>query len=220
MPQSTSSPKARFILALPLVSACAAHRPPLKTVTRLPDAPRQPDAVALDPTSHPPSPRFESRADLGVVALRSPLGTDAAKRTVQSFFVAVAAEDVAALSRVTSPTALVSATRNGVVERMKNLGFSWRQRFAKLDYSLLDPATLYRETDTETFATEGGRAIPPELRAAAAGEPMEPEDVVLRVHMLTQGASSERLFGDTMTFWLRRDGQRYVIQRIAEDLPP
>ncbi|MBM4356834.1 MAG: hypothetical protein FJ096_01865 [Deltaproteobacteria bacterium] len=154
-----------------------------------------------------------------VVTLRAPLGVEAAKRTVRRFFEAVSTEDVGALGTLTSPTAVHSGLRNGADDRLQNFGFLWRQRFAKLDYTELDPATVYREADLETFEARHASELPPELRAAAVGETLDPDDVIVRVRILGQGGATERLFGDSMTFWLRRDDDRYVVTRLAEALP-
>ena len=37
--------------------------------------------------------------------------------------------------------------------------------------------------------------------------------------MLGQPTKADRIFGESLTFWLRRDEDRYVIYRIAEDVP-
>jgi hypothetical protein len=214
-----SAESALALLGVTLFAGCARVPPPLETTSRLETAPRRPDAVAVDPTSAPPPPRTVARSNEQLVTLRAPLGLDAARRTVRRFFEAVAAEDIGQLSAVASPTALVSDTRGGSVERMQNLGFLWRQRFAKLDYTSVEPGSLYREAEVETFEGRHGVELPAELRVAAAGEPLEPEDVVMRVRILAHGASTERLFGNTLTFWLRRDEDRYVVSRLAEDVP-
>ena len=41
--------------------------------------------------------------------------------------------------------------------------------------------------------------------------------MVVRVPILTPHVGAERLFGDEMVLWLRRDGDRYRIYRVLED---
>jgi hypothetical protein len=95
----------------------------------------------------------------------------------------------------------------------------WRQRFGKHDFLGLSPASLYREDELERFDPAEPGALPVELRSAHSGESLDSEDVILRVTILSQGTKGERLFGDTLTFWLRRDDERYVVSRVAEEVP-
>lgn len=189
------------------------------TARRLPDDARRPDGVAVDPTSAPPPARPRADVTDGVVTLRTPLGHEDALRTIRSFFEAVTAEDLGRLSAVATPTALVSDTRNGALDRVQNYGFLWRQRFAKHDFLGLEATTLYRESEIETFDLRDPASLPAELQLASAGEAPEPEDVIVRVHILAPTSAGTRLFGDTLTFWLRRDAERYVVGRIAEEVP-
>ena len=48
-------------------------------------------------------------------------------------------------------------------------------------------------------------------------EPLGDDDVVIRAPIITTHAGADRLFGDEIIFWLRRDGDRYKIYRILED---
>lgn len=192
---------------------------PFATAGKLSHAARRPDGVAIDPTSQPPGPQSRAPVENGIVTLRTPLGFEAARVTLQGFFEGVTHEDLAALSAVASPTAMVSNMRGGSLESVHNYGFLWRQRFAKFRYEAVDRGALYRESEIETFDTEHADALPVELTLASSGETLAPEDVVLRVRMLGQPTKADRIFGESLTFWLRRDEDRYVIYRIAEDVP-
>ena len=44
-----------------------------------------------------------------------------------------------------------------------------------------------------------------------------PTDVLIRVPIATSHVGSDRLFGDEIIFWLRREGDRYKIYRTLED---
>ena len=48
-------------------------------------------------------------------------------------------------------------------------------------------------------------------------EALHENDVVIRLPILTPRIGQDRLFGEEMIFWLRRDNDRYRIYRILED---
>ncbi|MBM4374029.1 MAG: hypothetical protein FJ095_03015 [Deltaproteobacteria bacterium] len=206
-------------VGLALVVGCATAGGGFASARRLPSEPARPDGVALDRSNSLAPPRGRADASEGVVTLRTPLGVDAARRTLREFFEAVVAEDVGRLGALASPTAVVSDLRSGAADRAQNFGFSWRLRFGKHDFLGLAPASLYRESELESFDARDPGSLPLELRGANSGEAPEPEDVILRATILSQGTKGERLFGDTLTFWLRRVEERYVVSRVAEEVP-
>ena len=64
--------------------------------------------------------------------------------------------------------------------------------------------------------SRAGTLLPP-THPAIRLETLGETDVVIRLPILTSHAGSDRLFGDEMIFWLRRDGDRYKIYRVLED---
>jgi hypothetical protein len=207
-------------LALTAATACGpSARSHLETAAALPNAQRKPDGVALDLMSEPPPVQNRANAREQLVTLRTPLGEAAAHATVRRFFEAVVSENLGELSAIGAPTTLVSDTRGNTLERVHNYGFLWRQRFTKFDYVALDRNALYRESEIESFDVAHPETLPNDIKVASSGEPLAPDDVLLRVRMLGQSTNGVRVFGDTLTFWLRRDDDRYVIYRMAEDVP-
>ena len=73
----------------------------------------------------------------------------------------------------------------------------------------------------KTFRGEELEALPLNVRylPAVRAEPAQPTDLVLQVPITTHTIKNERLLGDELFFWLRRDGSRYVIYRMAEAIP-
>lgn len=217
-PWRVEAPLIAAALALGSV-ACGSGAATFASVTRWPERPRRADGVAIDPAGAQPIAHARARTEEGVVALREPLGLDAARAVVRGFFEAVAREDFDSLSRLTLPTAVVADTRGRGADRVHNLGFLWRQRFTRFDHSVLDPDAIVRDGGIETYAFEHTDGLPRDLRAAGPGEALGPDDVVLRVPVLGQSSRPERILGDALTFWLRRIDDRFVIVRVAEDVP-
>ncbi len=209
-----------LIQALGLLMACApASGVRFNSSSHLPDTPRRPDGSSVNPTSSPPAVQDGCNADAGIVTLRTPLGSEGALVTVRAFFEAVRNEDPIALNALAAPTATVSQTRAGALLRVHHLGYSWQQRFQTRAYENIEPATLFRSSEVEFFDAKDAAALPVEFTVASAGEALGPTDVIARVHVLGEATASRRAFGDTLTFWLRQDGQHYLVYRIAEDIP-
>jgi hypothetical protein len=202
-----------------LLTGCAASGPTFKTAAKLPSADRKPDGIAVDLVSEPPPYVATAEAKDGVVTLRTPLGTAAAMAAVRTFFESVLREDMNAMLTVTTPAALVNDTRGSVLTRSYNVRFLWQQRFGKYDYALLSGRVIYRDSDVRTYRSADAEQLPYELKAAMVGDPLQEGDVVLRVPIVNHSVKSERLLGDELTFWLRREDARFVIYRIAEEVP-
>ncbi len=208
-------------LFLLLTGACAgAGGADFRTASKLPSGERKPDGVAVDLVSEPPPSGPSGETGDGVVTLRAPLGTTAAMATLASFFDAVLHRDINAMSIVMTSNAIASDTRSYSQNRNINLNYLWRQRFAKYDYALLAGRVVYRESDVRTYHSDDADALPYDLKAAAAGgEPLLPGDLVLRVPIVNHSVKNERMLGDELTFWLRRDESRFLIYRVAEEIP-
>lgn len=207
---------------------CAAAQPAtFETASRLPDEERHPDGVAVDLPNARPETRSSATTGDAVVALRTPLGVDAARRTVRAFFDAVLREDLTALTARLVPGAQVEDLHpsTGVAKakptKRQEARSLWNQRFRKLAYEALESRVVYREADVETFRAGELDRQPPSMATLTedARPSLTNDDLLLRVPIITPTVGSERLFGDEIFFWLRRHGDRYVIYHLAEPFP-
>jgi hypothetical protein len=177
---------------------------------------RKPDGVAIDPVSAPPPAQARAEAADALVTLRAPLGVDRAVATVEELFRKVVIEDAEGLEAVFTRDAVSAnpSTQGGSGSSPSAVLF-WQGRFRKLDYTKLAGEPLYREAELSIFrADDVLEALPhPSVRPDSLGE----GDVVIRVPILTPRIGADRLFGDEMILWMRRDGDRYRIYRVLED---
>lgn len=202
-------------LAAAFLAGCSATEPAVfPTAEALPEAPRRPDGVAIDPSGA--LPRTEDRAGTsdGLVTLRTPLGADRAIATVSGFFRGVVREDGDALASVLTRDAVALApTGSPNAGRTPSAASWWEQRFRRLDYTMLGGETIFREREVAIFRESDGADLPEAPRTL----PLAPGDVLLRVPIATPRIGQERLFGDELWMWLRRDGAQYRIYRVIED---
>ncbi len=223
-PSCKREPRGRWALAvlvLPMLAACGgAGAPRFPTATSLPDDERQPDGIAVDLSSEPPPLRDRAQSSDVLVTLRTPLGIDVAKAVVRRFFDSVTREDMAAMQSLVRFSAVVQDTRSrSRGPRSHGLVTLWRRRFAKRDHQALASRVIYREADVTVFHGAAVDTLPLEVKYLDPSDATEPSDVVLKVPIATPIIKSERLFGDELYFWLRRDGDRYQIYRMAEAVP-
>lgn len=213
----SSPPALRAVLALALLAGSAACGGAGLDAASAEKARRRPDGVAIDPISAPPAARDRAAVADGLVTLRTPLGADRAVAAVEELFRKVVLEDHEGLSDIFFRDAVfVSvAPAGGGPAQTPNALLFWGGRFRKLDYTKLAGEPIYREAEIHVFRAEDTLdALPhPTVRPEALGE----NDVVVRVPILTTRVGAERLFGDEMVLWLRRDGDRYKIYRALED---
>ncbi len=198
-----------FALIAPLGAGCFGGA---RSASELPEGPRHPDGVAVDPASAEPSARVEAQAHDGIVTLKTPLGTDRALATVEELFRRIVAEDKDKLPELFMRDAMsVSPSGGGGVNAIN----WWTQRFNKLDYLKLAGEPIFRSSDAEVVRGEAAldAASSPAMRAESLGD----DDVVIRAPIITTHAGADRLFGDEIIFWLRRDGDRYKIHKMLED---
>jgi hypothetical protein len=178
---------------------------------------RHPDGVAIDPISGPPAARDRASVSEGLVALRTPLGVDRALATIEELFRKVVIEDGEGLDALFTRDAVSvnGAAPNGGPGQTPSALLLWQGRFRKLDYTKLAGEPIYREAELQIFRPDDTvEAIPhPTVHPEALGE----NDVVVRVPILTTRIGAERLFGDELILWMRRDGERYRIYRVFED---
>jgi hypothetical protein len=176
----------------------------VRSASELPEGPRHPDGVAVDPASAEPPARTEADAKDGIVTLKTPLGTDRALATVEELFRRIVVEDKERLPELFTRDAMCASPSGTNI----NAVAWWTQRFNKLDYPKLAGEPVFRASDAEVVRGEAAldAASSPAMRSEALGD----EDVVTHV-------GADRLFGDEIIFWLRRDGDRYKIHRMLED---
>ncbi|MSP25555.1 MAG: hypothetical protein EXR75_10395 [Myxococcales bacterium] len=201
------------------LGACATSRP-LEIAVRasFEEGPRRPDAIVVDPSSDPPSSESAGDTSTAIVTLRTPLPMSAALATVAAFFAGVVREDLSSLHEFGEATATVSDIGNSP-PRVLNLFFVWQQRFQQFDYGELDGSSIYREAEVRTFRPEEVHALPRRVAAAVLAEPLAPEDLVLVVPITAPAIKNQRVFGDELTFILRRAEARFRIFRMIETTP-
>ncbi|MEJ7730140.1 MAG: hypothetical protein WKG00_13080 [Polyangiaceae bacterium] len=180
------------------------------------DRPRQPGGVAIDPALVLPEARHRVQTDQPLVALRAPLGSDVALGTVHSFFQRIVQEDSEGLSPLFTREVQILSGTGGVTQNATAIGNWWEPRFKRLDYGKLGSEPLYRDVDVEVFRGDDELTQAPAAIARTAAT-MDETDVVVRVPILTPRVGSDRLLGDEMILWMRRDGERYRIYRVMED---
>jgi hypothetical protein len=180
-------------------------------------APRRPDGVAIDPISAPPPARDRAKAAEGLVTLRTPLGADRAIATVEELFRKIVIEDSPGIEPLFTrdAVAVTASAPNAGPGQSPSAVLFWQGRFGRLDYTKLAGEPLYRKDELQVFrADDAPEAIPhPAVHPEALGE----GDVVIRVPILTTRIGAERLFGDEMILWMRREGDAYRIYRALEE---
>ena len=183
------------------------------------DEERRAAGIAVDLTSPPPPSQDRAATQDTIVALRAPLGLEAAHDTVGHFFEAVVAEDISALSDLVQNETQVQDTRSSPSAKVHPATTLWRQRFQKREYQAMAGQLVYRNADVGTYRGDQIEELPLAIRYLSSNDDVRPNDLVLHVPIITHSLRSERLFGDDIFFWLRRRGSRYVIYRMAEEVP-
>jgi hypothetical protein len=195
-----------------------------------PDGPerRRPDGVAVDPVEYPPDAADSAESSAGVVALRTPLGADAARDTTKSFLSAITREDLEGARATMSTDA---TTINPSTRARENAFYFYSRRFQRLDYFWLANVAFYQEDRVELFRADEAQSFWVDLVGPSASgsqatpsmnDKLEPSDVVVRVPISIPRVGSGALMADEITLLLRRSGGKYVIHRLVEDfaLPP
>jgi hypothetical protein len=156
---------------------------------------RRPDAVAIDRPTTLPSPRERDRTDEGIVVLRPGLGLEAARSTVTRFFAVIASEDPTALRQLFLPGA---TSENPNTSAREDAYLFWIRRFSRLDYQLV------------------ASVAPPTITVESEDSPDATGLEVLKVSP-NRSVFGQQLFGESITFILRRSGSQYLVERIVED---
>ncbi len=199
------------------MTACS---PPSPAVfpTLDPKSASEPTRSTSDRTSAMVPTTDNAPATATVIALRTPLGDEAAMATIASFFRAVTGEDHARLSDVTDGHANLHDLRPRGRTLPYHAGHVWRGRFRKRPYEKLASRLVYRARDARIFDAGSYGSLPHKLRYRVTSR-LKGRDLVLKVPILVHTVNGQRYLPDEMTFWLRRREGRYVIVKMAEIFP-
>jgi hypothetical protein len=209
------SSSASVFSAAVLAAACAsrvAEGPGFATAPELPDTPRRPDGVVVDPSPELPVAHEVSDKPAALVALKPPLPEKAAFAVVAAFFRAIVTEDIERLVELTTADASAPGKGRGSAPSMID---HWRGRMRHFRYRTLANEVLYQEADVELYRYD-------DLETPIPGRPIRPQDMgssdlLLRVPMLIVRAGSERVFGDDILLLLRRDKERFLVRQLIEE---
>jgi len=152
------------------------------------------------------------------VALRTPLGHDAALQLLSSFFDALIRENHSLLSKTTNGRASLHDLRPRARRTAYHAGHVWRGRFRKRSYEKLRDILVFRPSDVITYDRKSYQRLPRPLRQKAKPK-LDNQDLVLQVPLLVHTLNGRRYLAEEMTFWLERQQGRYVITHIAEVFP-
>lgn len=220
IPKSRISSKSHvsfgFSCALLLVAGCGSTTPAMfPTGEDGAKGMRRPDGVIIDPASDPPAPHDRADSVDGLVTLSTPLSADVAIETVRSLFRHVVAESSDGLQELFTANARAVSASPGYYGQPGEPWLWWEQRFRRLDYTQLSGETLFRESEIEIYRASDDLDSPP--HPALRTEALDETDVILRLTMTAGTTGIDRLFGDQIFFWLRREGDTYKIYREMED---
>jgi hypothetical protein len=206
-----------LVASLAAASAACGSRPSkgpgFATAPDLPEGPRRPDGVVVDPTPELPRATEAAQPASTIVALKPPLPEKAARALVAAFFRAVVSEDLDAIADLSMPDAVAPTKSRGSSASILD---HWRGRMRHFRYRTLAGEVLYQEADVEFYRYD-------DLDVIAIGRPPRPpemtrSDLLLRVPLtVVRAAGSDRAFGDDILFLLRRDKDRFRIRQVLED---
>jgi hypothetical protein len=165
----------------------------MSSALTLPETPRQPDGVVLDPPMLAPPAVTRARAS-GVISLKAPIGDDVLRRAVRAFFDVFVDRDADALDALLSRSARLLDAHGG--SSYATLREELRSRIRAFDAagaSAVRVDTIER-FDYRDLAGDPSGGAPPEMR---------PGDVLLRVHVAAPSASATRLFAPVVILLLR-----------------
>ena len=173
----------------------------------------RPDGVAVDPQSLPPAARDTADVASGYLTLRAPLGVDRAVAAVEELFRRIVLADADGLERLFAADAVAVTGYRPGAETQRAAPW-WASRVRKLDYTKLAGETIYRRADVKIYR---GSGIDDPPHSSLHVDGLDPTDMVVRVPILAARLGPDRLFGDEMILWLRRDGDELRIYRVLEE---
>jgi hypothetical protein len=204
-----NAPALALGVALAACACGATSRESNVTAVSIPDAPRKPDGVVVDPP--PAMPDVTEHAQPGgVVALREPLADEAITSVVRAMFRAFAREDGDALASLLTSDAEPLGVRG---HARSSLLDQWRTRLRNLPYDRLANREVARLDQIERWSYAELDGAGPIDRPSE----MRPGDVLVRVPIAVTHIESEQLFGDVVLLLLRREGQTFKIAGETED---
>jgi hypothetical protein len=202
-------------IRVPLACLCCACGSPkgaaFATLAELPEGPRVPDGVVVEPVAELPVAADTASTDGPLVTLKPPLPDRSALRTLADFYRAAVTENLDAMAELVTADANVPSKTGG----SQQLVDFWRARMRQLHYQSVSGELLYRDADVELYRYRDLDAFMPGRPARPTA--MTPADVLARVPMRIVQSPSERLFGSDMTFLLRPDRSQFRIRQILED---
>ncbi len=176
---------------------------------------RRPDGVALDPELELPAAREWAHSRDGVVALRTPLSHERAREAVRRFFLAVSREDLDALRQAFASGA--QQLRPGAARGEEALP-AWSRRFSRLDYYPLT-GSVYWSDDAIEIARLRDATLDADHFGIASTLADEGGALVARATIASARVGTP-LFGESLSFVLRRAGDEYLIEQLVEDFTP
>ena len=171
--------------------------------------------VAIDPELTLPVAREWAHSREGVVALRTPLSHERARQVVRLFFMAVSREDLDALRQ--SFTNGAQQLRPGAARGEEALP-AWSRRFSRLDYYPLT-GSIYWSDDAIEIARLRDASADADHFGLSTTLADEGGALVARATVVSARAGTP-LFGESLSFVLRRVGDEYLIEQVVEDFTP
>lgn len=208
--------RATFALAatLALVAvACGAHPLHTKDVADSEDAGSS--GIAVDPVSQLPKAADVAHPVDSVATLRTPIPDEVVRSIVHRLFESFQSRSVTPM-------------HDDLDDKLVDLMYEQQQptprevwaetmdsRMKGAPFNQLDVDQMYRSQDVEVYAREelGQPGRPPRPSS------MDPDDLLVRIPILTTRLGADDLFGDEIRLLLRRDGSRYVIRAYGENAP-
>jgi len=207
---------ARLLAAAALLSCSNAGRGPIfPTSERFAETPRRPPSFAAEPGLAPSDlPLADGEEPNGtplpIRRARVPLDSEAARKLVSRFFIAVLQESTRELFPLLAAQASVVSEGNRQPAQAV-----WRARFAQLDYTSLSGRVVAPPQTLRTYTFESA------ARAKLDGvpAPASRNEVVVVARPGLSWAGKTRLFGESLAFRLRVSSAepRFEIAEISED---
>ena len=114
---------------------------------------------------------------------------------------------------LTRDATIVSPATGTPQARLPTAGVFFAQRFRRLDYTKLAGETLYHRSDVVVAHAGDAEAVAERMGMAAPGA----GEMALRVRLVLVRSGTDRVLGDEIIFYLRREGSAYRIARMVED---
>jgi hypothetical protein len=167
------------------------------------------------PSCHCPSRGSGPTAARASWRCAPPLSHDRAREAVRRFFLAVSREDLDGLRQAFADGA--QQLRPGAARGEEALP-AWSRRFSRLDYYPLT-GSIYWSDDTIEIARLRDATLDADHFGLSATLGDDSGAIVARATIASARAGTP-LFGDSLSFVLRRAGDDYLIEQLVEDFSP